>query len=262
MGTLSYEKGRFLNVASERVTQTDLFGQNVTIDQKYEKTANITATSDNFNDDNKNLRRIIEENNAVIQTETMVGLQGRQTLEMVIGIMPDSFETVVELIQGIGEMKSFNMSKTDRTNEYRELMAQMDTYRRSIESYEEMKGHGGDIRDLLLLEDKILDVQNKVQALGVNIGVFSTDNSFCTIKFSMREVEADSAEISLKFIFYCIKNAFFWTLYLYMFIFALIIGVLFGTWLILFLYAGIKEQVYRKPDDSETEDGGRGKHKK
>ena len=249
---MMYESyGKQSNVASERVVQKDLYGQSVSFDQKYEKTANIVATSERFTDDNKSLRRIIEENNAVIQMENLRGLPGRQTLDMTIGVMPDSFDAVVEFIQSIGQLKSFDVNKVDKTNEYRELMAQMETFQKTLDSYTEMKRRGGDIKDLLLLEDKILDIQDKIQTLGVNIGVFSTENSFCTVNFSMREVTVAVTEISVRFVMTCVKDAFFWTITLYLLLFIVSVGGLFAVWILLFAYQGVKDRIPRKAGSTE-----------
>lgn len=250
------EKGSYgikSNIASERVSQKNLDGQNITIDQKYEMTANITSASEQFTEDNKSLRQIIEQNNAVIQTENLDGLPGKRSLVMAIGVMPDNFDVFVELIQKIGQVKSFNVNKVDKTNEYRELMAQKETLQKSIDSYTEMKKRGGDIKDLLLLEDKILETQQQIQNIGVNLGVFSSENSFCTINFSMKEISPMLTEgnLSIRFMLSCIKEAFFWTAFLYFLLFVFIICALFGIWLLLFGYALIKAQLSLKNDSPE-----------
>ncbi|MCL2699837.1 MAG: DUF4349 domain-containing protein [Defluviitaleaceae bacterium] len=255
-GRMEYSE-KSINVASERVRQTDLDGRSVTFDQKYEKTANITTTSEQFMDDNKRLRQIIEQTNAVIQMENLRGLPGNRSLDMTIGVVPDNFDVFVELVQEIGQLRTFDVSKVDKTNEYRELRAQMETFQKSIESFNEMKSQGGDIQDLLLLESRILETREKIQDLGVSLGIYSTENSFCTINFSMREVDAPSViehTISVRFVLNCMKNAFLWTIVVYFFLFALTIGGLFGVWGLLAAYDGVKNQLLREPVNSEASD--------
>lgn len=237
------------NVASERISQ-QVDGQTIKIDQKYEKTANISSTSNRFAEDNAALRQIIEQKDAVIQSENLRGLAGKQTLEMTIGVMPDNFDAFVEEIQSIGEVRSFNVNKVDKTNEYRELMAQKETLQKSIDSYTEMKARGGEIKDLLLLEEKILETQEKIQNLGVSLGVYSSENSFCTIIFSMQETRISATEVdfSMRFVFSCISSAFFWTALFYFAAFICIIGALLGIWLILLIFLKIREQLADKPE--------------
>lgn len=237
------------NVASERISQ-QVDGQTIKIDQKYEKTANISSTSNRFAEDNAALRQIIEQKDAVIQSENLRGLAGKQTLEMTIGVMPDNFDAFVEEIQSIGEVRSFNVNKVDKTNEYRELMAQKETLQKSIDSYTEMKARGGEIKDLLLLEEKILETQEKIQNLGVSLGVYSSENSFCTIIFSMQEtrISATEGDFSMRFVFSCISSAFFWTALFYFAAFICIIGALLGIWLILLIFLKIREQLADKPE--------------
>lgn len=239
------------NVASERISQ-NVDGQTVNIDQKYEKTANISSMSDHFTEDNATLRQIIESNGAVIQSEKLNGLTGKRTLEMSIGVMPDKFDVFVDQIQNIGEVKSFNVNKVDKTNEYRELMAQKETLQKSIDSYTEMKARGGEIKDLLLLEEKILETQEKIQDLGISLGVYSSENSFCTILFSMQEVRMAAAEgdISVRFVLSCVSSAFLWTVFFYFSAFVFTIGTLLGIWLVLFIFLKIREQLADKPDST------------
>lgn len=123
------------NVASAKISQKDMYtGQSITIDQKYEKVANLTAGSSSFNDDNKKLRQIIKDHNAVIQAEKLDGLAGRQTLTMAIGVAPDNFDDLVEAVKTIGNLRSFSVNKVDKTDEFRQLMAEQETLLKSREA--------------------------------------------------------------------------------------------------------------------------------
>lgn len=120
-----------------------------------------------------------------------------------------------------------------------------------------MKKSGGEIKDLLLLEDKILETQQKIQDLGVNLGVYSSENSFCTIIFSMQEVHTTVTDgsFSVRFVLTCIKNAFFWTVFLYIVLIVFAAGALFGIWLLLYAYTNVKVHLSEKPSNfSITED--------
>lgn len=66
-----------------------------------------------------------------------------------------------------------------------------------------------------MLEDKILEVEKNLQNLGVNIGTYDAENSFCTINFSLNETAGAIKETSLKFGLKCAKRSFFWTLGVY-----------------------------------------------
>lgn len=119
-----------LNIATAKINQKDNTGQSITIDQKYEKSANISAKTSDFQNDNQNLRAIINENDAVIQMENLTGLEGRQNLTMMIGVMPDHFDKIIEDIKTIGTLQGFAVNKQDKTAEFRNLLAEQETKRR------------------------------------------------------------------------------------------------------------------------------------
>lgn len=238
------------NVASAKISQRDVYtGQNITIDQKYEKVANLTASSSSFNDDNKKLRQIIKDNNAVVQAENLEGLSGRQTLTMAIGVMPDNFDDLVEAVKAIGNLRSFSVNKVDKTDEFRRLMAEQETLLKSREAYETIKAKGGDIRDLLMLEDKILDIEAKMQNMGVNLGTYSSENSFCTINFALStEVAGSAAHISKRALFQCFVSSFIWTV-----IFFVIAAAVITFFTICFLIVMLVVQKIQKILPKETE---------
>lgn len=198
------------NIASDRVKQKGVSGETVMLDQKYDKTATMASNTDDFDGVNDALRDVIEAHEAVIQMENLSGLKGQQTLEMSIGVMPEQFDAVVDAIKALGELRSFKVTKIDKTDEYRTLMAEIETLEKTRDAYNGLKQQGGEISDLLMLEDKILEVEAMLQALGVDAGLFSTENSFCTVNYSLQETNVKTT--SVRFLLSCALTSFFWTL--------------------------------------------------
>lgn len=242
--------GRVNNVASAKISQKDYSGQNITIDQKYEKTANISSSTTSFEEHNRSLRTAIDNSEAVIQMENLTGLSGAQSLTMTIGVMPERFDGLVEEIKTIGSLKSFTVNKVDKTSEFRSLMAQQETLKNTLESYLAIKEKGGNIQDLLLLEDKILEVERDLQNLGVDLGIYSSENSFCTVNFTLNETNRQ--EISLQFVFTCAKRSVFWTSAAYALGLFIVFAVLAATAALLALLGFIK-----KATAPDAEDGGK-----
>jgi len=239
------------NVATQKVNQIDFSGQDIVIDQKYEKTANMQSQTNDFTNDNLRLRQIIGENEALIQSENLNGLDGARKLDMTIGVVPDNFDALVESIRAIGEIKSFSVNKVDKTSEYMNLMAERETLEKTRDSYIAIKEKGGNVQDLLLLEDKILEVERNLQSIGVSIGIYSTEYSFCTVNFSLNEVASKTQIISLRFVFTCAKNSFFWTAGAYMLLIFFAILALCAVVIIIKLYDFIKTLATRDIDTDE-----------
>lgn len=206
----SKDSARTTNYASSKITVQDTKGQAVTIDQKYEKTAFLSATTTAFAADNTRLRQVIADQDAVIQAENLSGLSGSQTLAITIGVVPEHFDTLAESLRDIGSLQSLTINKVDKTDAYRKLLASQATLTKTRESYAALKEMGGSIQDLLTVEEKLLEVERNLQELGVDIGLFSSEQSFCTVNFTLREVAKQT--VSVRFLLRCLQTSFFWTL--------------------------------------------------
>ena len=201
---------KITNVATDRISKVDNSGQKIVLDQKYEKTANLSSNTLDFENDNQNLRSIIKENNAVIQMERLSGLKGSQKLSIVIGVSPNSFDKILDDISKIGSITSFNVNKVDKTDEFRKITAEIETLNKTKMSYLAIKEKGGAVKDLLIIEEKILEIEKNLQNLGVNLGLYSTENSFCTVNLDLNE--QTKKQISASFIIRTIGNSFTWTI--------------------------------------------------
>jgi len=251
------------NVASEKITQTDLTGQSITIDHKYEKTANISSNTENFNDDERQIRHIISNNEAVVQSENLRGIEGSQTLIMSIGVKPDNFESLVAQIKEVGNVTSFMINKVDRTEEYMQLLAEQATLEKTRDSYMEIKSTGINMQDLITIEGLLLEVERELQNLGVNMGVFSTEYSFCTVNLTISEQSGITA-ISLRFILNSARDSFVWTSLLLLGVGLSVLGVLFGIWLLLFMLSVVINFTKKDADtgiiDRNTDDDHNDEH--
>jgi len=253
LDSLNYT-GKSSNVASERIQQTDLSGHSIIIDQKYEKTANISSNTTKFSDDERLLRQVIGNNEAVVQSENLRGIEGNRVLSMSIGVKPDNFETLVAHVNDIGDVTSFMMNKVDRTEEYLQLIAHQVTLEKTRDSYIEIRDTGTGIQDLIMIERLILDVERELQDLGVNMGAFSTEYSFCTVNLTISEKSGMTA-ISLRYLLSCARESFVWTFILFIGTGFSILCILFGIWLILLLLNVITNITKKDASgQSETED--------
>jgi len=197
------------NIATDRIVQRDIAGNTVAIDQKYEKTANISSISHNFDNDHERLRHLIENYDAMVQAETLRGLPGDQTLTITIGVAPDQFDDMVNSLRELGTLRSFTVNRVDKTDEFNNLLAQQEVLRMTRESYAALQALGGSIQDMLLLQDRILQVETELQHLGVSLGIFDTGHSFCTINLTLREQEPSF--ITLQFVVAIAFSSLAWT---------------------------------------------------
>ncbi len=183
------------------------------VDQKYEKTATVQSVTKQFAEDEKKTRDTIAAHTGIIQFENGRGTTGSRVLQLYIGVQPAKFDAFYADLQKIGTVRSVEISKTDKTNEFLALKARRASLEKTRAALLELKGHEGRIDELMALQQQILKIENDLQNLGVQLGDFDEVNAFCTVKFALAEYkEAVAAPISF---LHRVKVALYWTAWVY-----------------------------------------------
>lgn len=196
-------------------------------DQKYEKVATVSSQSNKFEEDLASVKSIIKKYEGLIQYEQQSGLAENRYLHLAIGIPPDNFDDAVEGLKKIGKLTYIRIDKTDKTNEFQKLKASRAALEAQLASLIKLKTHEGKIEELMELEEKILSINSQLQSLGVSLGEFDSQNEFCTVKFTLREVKKDVESISNIPIYQRLYYAFTWTAKYYaLLMFAFSVGML------------------------------------
>jgi len=177
------------NYASEKIAMKGdvQVSSNIASNQKFEKTASIKTKTSEFEKDEKLLKTKAKSYNAVIQYEQNLGQKGNRQIHLLIGVNPVLFDSLYFDLQKIGVIKAMEITKVDKTNEYRQLNAKKTSIEKTLQSLNELKTKGGQIADFVALNDKILEIEAQAQELGVELGNFDAENEFCTVKMSMYE---------------------------------------------------------------------------
>jgi hypothetical protein len=79
--------------------------------------------------------------------------------------------------------------------------------KKTLSSLTELKARTGQISDFVTLHDEILEIEERLQKLGVDLGNFDSENEFCTVKLSLYERAAEKKTG----IFQRVKVAFEWS---------------------------------------------------
>lgn len=177
------------NYASEKqLLKQDVGLQaNATFSQKYEKTATVRSKTSQFEKDIDTIKKVTTSFEGVIQYEQNTGNKGNRQIQLLIGINPEKFDSFYEKIQHIGQVRSTEITKVDKTNEYRQLNAKKASLEKNLASLNELRSRGGAIGDYIKLHEKILEIETQMQELGVELGNFDTENEFCTVRLSLYE---------------------------------------------------------------------------
>ena len=172
--------------------KTDVAAQaSVATAQKYEKTATVKSKTTQFEKDVDDIKKMTAAFAGVIQYEENTGNKGNRQIHWLIGINPEKFDSFYLKVQSIGQVRSMEITKIDKTNEFRQLNAKKASLEKTLASLNELKTRGGAISDYVSLHDKILEIETQLQELGVELGNFDTENEFCTVRYSLYEGAPD-----------------------------------------------------------------------
>ena len=177
------------NYASSKIIIKQAAAADQVIDQKYERVANLAAHSAEFDADTEKLVALEKDLNAVVQQENSAGLKGSRHLELALGVVPASFETLVAKLKDIAKLDSISVNKTDKTADFKALAAKRLSLEKTRDGLRALKVPGAALSDLIQLETRILEIEGQIQDLGVSLGDFDETNSLCTVHFSLLETK-------------------------------------------------------------------------
>jgi Domain of unknown function (DUF4349) len=220
------------NYATEKFKNVDTSIPAPGSDQKYEKVGSASSVTEHFDEDQKKVRDLIKQYEGVIQFEQMGGLSPSRYMQLGIGVPPSVFDSTVAQIQRIGSIRSLSVNKTDKTNEYRQLLANIEALEKSRQSMIELKSQSGRIDEYINLENKVMELDERIRELGVNMGEFDTENEFCTVKFTLKEKYTEVKNISM---IHRVKVALEWTIKYY--------GITVLTLLLFLIAANLGERI-------------------
>ena len=191
------------NYASSKIKvekQNSIQNPQTSIDQKYEKIAEVKADSSAFDEDEKKIRNLIESSNAVIQLEQKTGNPGKRKMSLVIGVQPEKFDLFYDNLLKSGRILLRRIIKTDKTNDFLKLNASRASLEKTRSSLLELKNKSGNIDEFIKLQNRILEVEKELQTLGVQLGSYDDLNEFCTVRYFLEENSSVSISIAHRLI--------------------------------------------------------------
>lgn len=236
------------NYASKeyKVKTTTTTQSPVSVDQKYEKIAAVSTKSAEFDKEEKQTRDQIKNYNALIQFEQKSGNKGHRKLNLLIGVPPQNFDDLYNSLIQIGKVQAKQITKKDKTNEYKELNARKASLEKIRSSLIDLKSKGGKIAEYMQLENRILEIEKQLQELGVSLGDFDAENEFCTVRFSLLE----GKKVKISFL-HRVKVALEWTIKFYLRVMATLFFMSLLAYFVLLIIDKLKmiELFFNKKED-------------
>jgi hypothetical protein len=158
--------------------------------QKFEKVGTLAANTSAFDADRRRIADLIASTGSVIQLERTQGLDGRRGLNLGVGVPPEQFDAFIQQARGIGRLTRLDVTKNDKTNEYLQLRAKRNTLDKARTALERLQQPDGKLEDRLSIQNRLTEIEQQIQDLGVSLGEFDAANELCTVKLSLTEVAA------------------------------------------------------------------------
>ena len=166
------------NYATKRYKGAKAGGPVSALNQKYEKIADLRVRTDRFDAAEATLRNATRDVSGLIQFERRHGLSGQRTLHLAVGVAPAEFDKFIARLQAIGTLSYIQVQKHDRTNDFKQLEASRVALHETQQSLVALKSKGGSIKELVELENQILDLRRQIHNLGIKLGEFAEDSEF------------------------------------------------------------------------------------
>jgi hypothetical protein len=179
--------------------------------QKYEKIASVTQLTDSFERDRKRIDALITDHHGIIQLERASGLLGFRILHLGIGVPPERFDSFIDAARSVGKTAQVEIVKNDKTNEYLQLRAKRTTLEKARTALESLREQGGSTDERVKVQNRLTEIEQQIQDLGVALGDFDRENELCTVKLTLRE-RATPVQASLG---YRVLHATEWTAFVW-----------------------------------------------
>jgi uncharacterized protein YfcZ (UPF0381/DUF406 family) len=163
----------------------------VGLSQKYEKIATIAQRTSDYEADKGRIDALVVANKGQVQLERAEGLVGDRILYLGIGVPPEVFDPFIAELRKIGRLVAITVVKNDKTNEYLQLRASRATLEKARASLETLAATGGSVDERVNVQSRLTEVEEKIQALGVSLGEFDSQNEFVTVKLTLAERAAE-----------------------------------------------------------------------
>jgi hypothetical protein len=219
-----------------------LDGANVDKIRVHEKRAVLALGTSAFDYDTAKVHAAVESHKGEIFTYKKSGIEPTRRLVREIGVHPDKFDDLVEKLRAVGTLSGISVEQKDRTHEFRNLHSQRQTLKKHLEAINKLReGKTLSLDDALRLEQKIQDLEEKIQSLGVQFGDLLGKESYYHVHVTLTEYQPGDRGDQTYTTPQRIGHAFLWAI-VWWFAVALAAGVVAAT--------GVSVWVLRQKSDA------------
>jgi hypothetical protein len=195
----------------------------------HEKRAILTTNTAAFDTDHGAIRSAIFSHNAEIFSYKENGIEPNRRLILEIGVEADKFDDLVKVLRGIGTLTAINVEQKDRTDEFRKLYGQRQALKKNLEATNKLReGRTLSLDDALKFEQKVQDLEEKIQNLRIQFGDLLGKQSYYHVHVTLTEYQPGDRGDRTYTVPQRIGHAFLWAV-VWWFAVALATGLVIGV---------------------------------
>lgn len=154
----------------------------------HEKSAQLTATSSTFEDDEKAIRRAIAGKEALVLNESSSGTEGKRRLALEVSVPPEKFDDLTTRLREIGRLQTVSVQQRDRTDEFRRLRAQQQRLKKLREETAKVAdGKVASVEDRLRILQKLQEIDKELQGVEGQAGDLLGKESYYQVYLTLSE---------------------------------------------------------------------------
>ena len=178
----------------------------------HEKSAQLTATSSAFDDDEKEIRLAIAGHDALVLNERSSGIDGQRRLALEVSVRPERFDDLTKQLRKIGHLETVSVHQRDRTDEFRRLRGQQQWLKQQREAVAKVLGDKGSAEDRLRVLQKLHEIDKELQAVAAQAGDLVGKESYYHVYLTLSEERPGASHRGINAVPRRAANALLWAL--------------------------------------------------
>jgi hypothetical protein len=179
----------------------------------HERSAQLTAVTARFADDEKQVRLAVVEHGALVLNERSSGIDGQRRLGLEISVRPERFDELTSQLRKIGHLETVSVHQRDRTDEFHRLREQAQRLKKQREDVLKVsEGRIASVEDRLRILQKLQEIDKEQQAVARQAGDLLGKESYYHVYFTLSEDPLGASPYGIEAIPRRAANALVWAL--------------------------------------------------
>ena len=154
----------------------------------HEKSAQLTAVTARFEDDEKQVRQAVVDHGALVLNERSSGIEGQRRLALEISVRPENFDDLTGRLRKVGRLEAVSVHQRDRTDEFRRLREQQQWLKQQRDAVSKAgEGRSASIEDRLRILQKLQEVEKELQGVARQAGDLLGKESYYHVFLTLSE---------------------------------------------------------------------------